>query len=294
MPDDPYLGIRARWLWPVAAVIFGLGGFFGLVADLIEIDDWITSGGPPVIRVPAYIIIAVCIVVFHNQRFRRNRIVRMIISAVGLLSVALIPTAQYVWPAPTVASSAQLPRSAPQREQTTSSATASQAPVHTLEQWAADINKICAQEATRVGAAFEQIRSAGNTIIELSKQYRINTPLDVTKHADVLTPPMRQAFSAAATVDSSYTTTLRQMKSADWPTEPSEKTAAKTWVSRYEQLGDTFHTMYETLANYTVNENEYLQATFFTKFARLDGPTYLDTTTKVLDEGKELGVESCL
>jgi hypothetical protein len=133
-----------------------------------------------------------------------------------------------------------------------------------LEQWAADINKICAQEATRVGAAFEQMRSSGNTIIELSKRYRINTPLDVATHADTLTPPMRQAFSAAATVDSSYTTTLRQMKSVDRPTEPGDKTAAKTWVGRYEQLGDTFHTMYETLANYTVSDNEILQATFFT------------------------------
>lgn len=290
MPDDPNLGNLAGRLWPVAAVIVAVGGLFGLIADLVQIDGWITSGGPPVIRVSAYVVIAVCIVVLRKHRFRRSRST-IGIAVVFFLSLALIPTAPYIWPTPTSASSAQLPQSAPQREQTTPY---SQAPVHTLEQWAADVNKICAQEATRVGTAFEQMRSAGNKIIELSKQYQINTPLDVAKHAATLTPPMQQASSAAATVDSSYTTALRQMKSLDWPTEASDKAAAKTWVDRYEQLGDTFHTVFETLANYTINENEYLRATFFTKFALLDGPAYLDMTTKVFDEGRELGVESCL
>jgi hypothetical protein len=287
--DEAGTDHAVRQAWTTSWLVAGaLAGVVGLLANLAQLDGVFAGGWLAILRLVLLFVAFGAVAHIVSRRPRRD------VPTVALAMVCVSAIAVFCWlpipSAPAAGDEADASSVGPDITATTTS----RPPARLLEHWAADINDVCAAEASRTGDAFARMRTAGVTITQLSQQYGIDTPLDVVQHAVELDPPMRQATEAAAIVDSSYTAVWRRMKSVDWPSAPEEKATAESWADQYEQLADTFTTLYETLVNYTATDSDVVRGTYFTKFALLDGPAYNEMTTDVLDAGRDIGVESCL
>jgi hypothetical protein len=88
---------KSLWAAVVAASLLGVVGLIGLVADLAQLDSWLTSGGGPVARVIGYLVFLVAAGAFFSKKFRRNR--HTAISGIIAVLGAIIVVLSYVlWP----------------------------------------------------------------------------------------------------------------------------------------------------------------------------------------------------
>lgn len=101
--------VKSAWAAIVASCLVGVCAVVGLLADLAQVDGWISTGGPPVVRVFCYAgLIVVGAVLWKRKFFRDSRTALCVV--VGIVCLGGIASAPLLWP---TAASDALPGPAP-------------------------------------------------------------------------------------------------------------------------------------------------------------------------------------
>jgi hypothetical protein len=101
--------LKGAWGTATAMTALGAVAVIGLVADLAQLDNWITTGGPPVIRVLCYVILIIAGWQLWKEKLRYTP--RTVYSAiVAVVCIGTIAAAPALWPTTT---SDATPSSAP-------------------------------------------------------------------------------------------------------------------------------------------------------------------------------------
>ncbi len=88
---------KSVWAAVIAASLLGVAGVIGLVADLAQLESWLTSGIGPIVRVASFLILLTAVVIILSKKSRRDRYT-LISGIIAILSVATFVLSYTLWP----------------------------------------------------------------------------------------------------------------------------------------------------------------------------------------------------
>lgn len=271
---------KRRW-WIVASSVLGVTSAIGVIADLAQLDSWLTTGGGAVIRVIAYLVILFAIGVLINEKGRRSS--RTITSWIAIVLSVLFISA--LWP------TADGTQRQEQRMPGIIVTTPSSPPIRTLTAWSADINGVCRNYLVQAGLSLDQLRGTGDRLNELSTRYDTSDPAQADKYVEELTDQIKEILPAMSSLDVAYSVINDSAASIEPPQDTNSDTA-RAWLKRYRERADRFLGVYEPLSKFAEESNRFLRAGYLLT-ASINSQRYGSLTPEVLDQGRGLGVVSC-